>query len=59
LDEDQKKRIREWTGVGIVRACIGLENPNDLIADLGQALKAKTVKGAVGRLAYGVLKKFT
>ena len=52
LDEEQKKRIREWTGEGIVRASIGLENPDDLIADLDQALKAKTMKGALGPAAY-------
>ncbi len=56
LDEEQKKRIREWTGEGIVRASIGLENPDDLIADLDQALKAKTMKGALGPAAYRLLK---
>ena len=59
LDADQKQRIREWTGQGIVRASVGLENPDDLIADLDQALRARTVKGAVGPLAYGMMKRFT
>ena len=30
---------REWMGEGIVRASVGLENVNDLIADLDQALR--------------------
>jgi len=59
LDDGQKMRIREWTGSGILRASIGLENADDLIADLDQALRAKTVKGAVGPLAYRLMKKFT
>jgi cystathionine beta-lyase/cystathionine gamma-synthase len=57
LDEDQKKGIREWTGDGIMRASIGLEDPDDLVADLDQALSARTVKGAIGPLAYWVMKK--
>lgn len=59
LDEAQKSRIREWTGEGIVRASIGLEDPDDLIADLDQALNAKTVKGALGPAAYKLLKRFS
>jgi cystathionine beta-lyase/cystathionine gamma-synthase len=59
LDADQKVRIREWTGDGIVRASIGLENPKDLIDDLDQALKAKTIKGIVGPAAYRLMKKVT
>jgi len=57
LSEEQKARIRAWTGEGIVRASIGLENADDLIADLDQALNAKTVKGMVGPAAYALLKK--
>jgi methionine-gamma-lyase len=57
LDEGQKKRIREWTGEGIMRASIGLENSDDLIADLDQALNARTVKGLVGPLAYHLMKR--
>ena len=53
---EQKARIREWTGDGIVRASIGLENAADLIADLDQALRARTFKGLVGPLAYRVMK---
>ncbi len=56
LDAGQKARIREWMGDGIVRASIGLEDPDDLIADLDQALRGRTIKGLVGPLAYRVLK---
>ena len=59
LSPAQKAGIREWTGDGIVRASIGLENPDDLIADLDQALNARTVKGALGPLAYRLMKKFS
>jgi methionine-gamma-lyase len=57
LNSDQKKRIREWTGEGIVRASVGLENVDDLISDLDRALRAKTVKGLIGPLAYNLMKK--
>ena len=59
LTSAQKAGIREWTGDGIVRASIGLEHPDDLIADLDQALNARTVKGALGPLAYRLMKKFS
>jgi cystathionine beta-lyase/cystathionine gamma-synthase len=59
LNSEQKARIREWTGDGIVRSSIGLENPDDLITDLDQALNARTVKGALGPLAYRLMKKFS
>jgi len=59
LDEAQKERIRSWTGEGIMRASIGLEDPNDLIADLDQALNAWTIKGAIGPLAYKVMKRLS
>jgi methionine-gamma-lyase len=55
LDAGQKARIREWTGDGIVRASIGLEEPADLIADLDQALRGRTFKGLVGPLVYRLL----
>ena len=55
LDADQKARIRAWMGDGIVRASIGLEDPADLIADLDQALRARTVKGMLGPLVYRLL----
>ena len=57
LTAEQKLAIRAWTGEGIVRASIGLEDPQDLIADLDQALNARTIKGALGPLAYQILKR--
>jgi cystathionine beta-lyase/cystathionine gamma-synthase len=38
LNAEQKKAIREWVGDGIMRISIGLEDPEDLIADLDQSL---------------------
>ncbi len=38
LDADQKRAIREWTGDGIMRLSIGLEDAADLVADLDRAL---------------------
>lgn len=58
LTDEQKIRIREWMGDGIIRASIGLENPDDLIEDLDQALSGRTFKGFVGPLAYRVMKRF-
>ncbi|MBN1668964.1 MAG: aminotransferase class I/II-fold pyridoxal phosphate-dependent enzyme [Anaerolineales bacterium] len=57
LSTEQKQRIRAWTGDGIMRASIGLESPSDLITDLDQALRARTFKGALGPLAYRLLKR--
>ena len=57
LDEAQKARIGEWMGEGIVRASVGLENVQDLIADLDQALRGRTFKGLVGPAAYALLKR--
>lgn len=57
LTGEQKSRIREWMGEGIVRVSVGLEDPNDLMADLDQALRARTVKGVMGPAAYEVLKR--
>jgi cystathionine beta-lyase/cystathionine gamma-synthase len=56
LTPGQKKAIREWTGEGIVRASIGLESPADLVADLDQALRGRSLRGVVGPLAYKLLK---
>ena len=56
LTPGQKASIREWTDEGIVRASIGLENPDDLIADLDQALRGLSVRGLIGPLAYQLLK---
>ena len=55
--DDQRRRIREWTGEGLVRASIGLEGAEDLIRDLDRALRARTFKGLVGPLAYQVMKE--
>lgn len=57
LTDEQKARIRKWMGEGIVRVSVGLEDPQDLIADLDQALRARTVKGLVGPAAYRLLKR--
>jgi cystathionine beta-lyase/cystathionine gamma-synthase len=55
LSQTQKIRIREWMGEGIVRISVGLENVEDLKADLDQALNARTIKGLLGPLAYRLL----
>jgi methionine-gamma-lyase len=55
LDRKQKARIREWMGDGIVRASVGLEHPQDLIADLDQALQGRTLKALVGPLLYRLM----
>jgi len=39
LDAQNKKSIRDWTGDGIMRISIGLEDPEDLKADLDRALR--------------------
>jgi len=56
LSPAQKNSIRAWAGDGIMRASIGLENADDLMADLDQALRARTLRGMAGPLAYKVLK---
>ena len=43
-------------GYGIVRASVGLEDADDLIADLDQALCGRSFQGLVGPLAYRLLK---
>jgi methionine-gamma-lyase len=55
--DEQKSRIRKWTGEGIIRASIGIESADDLIRDLDRALRARTFKGWVGPLAYQIMKK--
>lgn len=57
LTAAQKAGIREWTGDGIIRASIGLESAEDLIADLDQGLRGRTLRGAAGPLAYKLFKK--
>lgn len=57
LTPEQKSRIRDWMGDGIIRASVGLEDADDLIADLDQALDGRTIKGLMGPLAYRVMKR--
>jgi len=57
LTREQKERIREWMGEGVVRVSVGLEDPQDLIADLDQALRGRTVRGILGPVAYQLLKR--
>ena len=57
LTGEQKTRIKGWVGEGIVRASIGLEDPQDLIEDLDQALRGRTFKAIYGPLAYQLMKK--
>jgi methionine-gamma-lyase len=56
LTPGQKASIRDWTGEGIVRASIGLENPQELIRDLDRALRGKSLRGLAGPLAYRIIK---
>lgn len=57
LSPAQKSAFREWIGDGIVRLSVGLEDPKDLMADLDRALRARTVKGRLGPVAYALLKR--
>lgn len=52
----QKAGIHAWTGDGLLRASVGLEDAADLVKDLDQALRGRTFKGLVGPLAYRSLK---
>ena len=45
----RRRGIREWMGDGIVRASIGLEDADDLIADLDQALRGRSFQGPLVR----------
>ena len=56
LTDQQKISIRKWAGEGIVRISVGLENADDLIRDLDQALHGRTLRGTIGPLAYNILK---
>ncbi len=57
LSRAQKDALREWMGDGIMRVSVGLEDAEDLIADLDQALRSWTPKGVVGPSAYAALKR--
>jgi methionine-gamma-lyase len=56
--DDHKESIREWSGEGVFRTSIGLEDPEDLIQDLDQALNTKTIKAKVAPMVYDLLKKY-
>jgi cystathionine beta-lyase/cystathionine gamma-synthase len=58
LTPKQKAGIRDWTGSGIFRASVGLEDPQDLVDDLDQALRGRSWRGWAGAAAYGVAKRF-
>ena len=54
----QRAGILEWMGKdGVVRVNVGLEDANDLIADLDQALQGRTFKGLIAPLAYRTLSR--
>jgi methionine-gamma-lyase len=57
LTDAQKAEIQEWMGTGIVRLSVGLEDEQDLISDLDQALRARSARGVVGPAAYATLKR--
>ena len=57
--ENKKKRADSFEILELMCASIGLENPDDFIADLDQALNSRTVKGALGPLVYRLVKKFS
>ncbi len=56
LSATQKRCIRAWMGDRIVRASIGLEKAEDLIANLDRALRGRTLKGWIAPLAYRLLR---
>ena len=47
----------DWRRVFLIS--IGLDMPDDLIKDLDQALKAKSIKGKLAPVIYELLKKYT
>jgi cystathionine beta-lyase/cystathionine gamma-synthase len=57
LGPSQGERIRAWMGDGLVRASIGLENLDDLIEDLDQALRGRTFRALAAPLAYKLLSR--
>jgi methionine-gamma-lyase len=61
LDPRQKADILEWMGKdGVVRINVGLEEINDLIEDLDQALKGRTLRSRVAPFAFkAMLEKMT
>jgi len=55
LSQDEVEHNQEWTGDSITDY-IGYEYPNDMIADLDQGINPKTIKSAIGPLAYRIVK---
>jgi methionine-gamma-lyase len=54
---EQKARLREWSGDGLMRVSVGLEDVETLQKDLDQALRRRYWKGAAGTLIYPLVKK--
>ncbi len=52
----QRENLRPWVGRGLVRLSVGLEDPDDLMADLDQALRGRTIKGVLGPWVYQMMK---
>ena len=55
--QEQKSRLRDWAGDGLMRASVGLEDVETLQQDLDQALMRRYWKGAAGKLLYPLVKK--
>jgi len=47
LDEEHLRRYRQWAGDGVFRVSIGLEDADDLCADLDQALNGRSAATTV------------
>jgi hypothetical protein len=56
-NQEQKSRLRDWAGDGIMRASIGLEDVETLQKDLDQALRRRYWKSAAGNLLYPLVKR--
>ncbi|HOW19843.1 MAG TPA: PLP-dependent transferase, partial [Phycisphaerae bacterium] len=50
LDAEHLRRYREYAGDGVFRLSVGLEDPEDLCADLDQALADRGKVAGHGRL---------
>ncbi len=58
LSADQHADVIRWMGKdGVMRLNVGLEDVDDLIADLDQALKGRTAKSLMAPLAYRMFMK--
>lgn len=56
-NQEQKSRLRDWAGDGIMRASIGLEDVETLQKDLDQALRRRYWKSTAGNLLYPLVKR--